>query len=119
LGMFSAQGSLAETCSVFSEMSARSTAAWNIIIARYARERLQTSMIFHLMNREGFLPDDSTFLSVLPRKSPEECGKILALMVESFNIEPRLEHYACLADSLRYAGDAKDAQEVLRRYQVR
>ncbi|EFJ19440.1 hypothetical protein SELMODRAFT_110876 [Selaginella moellendorffii] len=120
LRMYTACQSLEDCERTLESMEARDTVTWSLMITAYSRDGDigRAVRVFQEMV-EGFLPDDSTFLSVLPRKSPEECGKILALMVESFNIEPRLEHYACLADSLRYAGDAKDAQEVLRRCQVR
>ncbi|KAI8008877.1 Pentatricopeptide repeat-containing protein [Camellia lanceoleosa] len=74
--------------------------------------------LFNRMDQVGLDANDVTFLSLLYACS--HCGlkdkglQFFNLMIEKYGLEPRLEHYTCVFDLLRWSGCLEEAEEVLR-----
>ncbi|XP_027123686.2 pentatricopeptide repeat-containing protein At3g47530-like [Coffea arabica] len=77
MDFYSLSGKCDDACKVFDEMSHRDTAAWNVLISCYIRnKRTRDALsVFDIMEKSNWRqPDDVTCLLVL-----EACGKLNAL----------------------------------------
>lgn len=73
--------------------------------------------LFWEMRQLGIVPNESTFVGLLCACSHSglllEGRKLFKLMKEEYGLEPKIEHYGCLADLLGRAGLVYEAEEVL------
>lgn len=99
---------LAEKC--FNEMENKDTVSWNAMLTGYAVHGQGDCAVslFSLMQGSHVQVDSLSFVSVLSACRHaglvEEGRKIFLSMHEKHQIEPNLEHYACMVDLLGRAG---------------
>ncbi|EFJ21522.1 hypothetical protein SELMODRAFT_107192 [Selaginella moellendorffii] len=113
-------GALGDAKIVFDGMRRRDVISWSSMISAFAqRGRVDEAMeLYHRMLSEGTLPDDIIFISVLFACSNsgvvEASGDFFRSIVGDTQVEPTLEHYACMVDVLGRAGKLRDAEDLLR-----
>ncbi|KAK4391215.1 putative pentatricopeptide repeat-containing protein [Sesamum angolense] len=94
--------------------------SWNIIITGYGIHGLgdRALKIFHQMVNAGVKPDEVTFVAVLSACSHSglitEGHQLFHQMTQDFQIEPQVEHYACMVDLFGRAGLLQEASNVLK-----
>ncbi|CAL8994416.1 unnamed protein product [Prunus brigantina] len=101
---------------VFDRMPKRDVTTWNYMILGFAMHGQAEAALKYferLVKKETFAPNSITFVGVLSacnhRGMVNEGRKFFDVMVNKYRIEPRLEHYGCLADLLARAGFIDEA----------
>lgn len=117
--MYSKCGFISQAKTLFYKMTARNTVSWNSMIFGYANHGYCTEAIelFNQMEEENKL-DHLSFTAVLTACSHAglvDLGQSLFhKMQEKYNINPRLEHYACMVDLLGRAGRLTEAYDLIK-----
>lgn len=110
IDMYGKCGCLDSARKVFDSMDTKNDVSWNSIIAAYGiHGHLKAANdLFGRMKKEGFQPDDLTFLAML--STCAHAGN-LKQGFKYFNDmrQPRAVHYACMVDMLGRAGHLQDA----------
>ncbi|KAG0631905.1 hypothetical protein M758_1G288800 [Ceratodon purpureus] len=117
--MYSQCGCLGSAILVFKKMPKRDLNSWNALIAGYSQNGQGSDALkyYELMLRAGFLPNKTTFTSVL--SSYGQLGEVddafdfLESIKEEWDFEPSEEHYARMVDGLGRAGLVKEAEEFI------
>ncbi|KAF3441265.1 hypothetical protein FNV43_RR15178 [Rhamnella rubrinervis] len=113
--MYAKCGALHLALQVFEKMRTRSVFTWNAMIGGLAMHGHgeEAIMLFDQMKGSKVVPDDVTFIALLGACSHagliDEGLEIFKTMKESFQIEPRIEHYGCVVDLLCRARLVEDA----------
>ncbi|KAK7312457.1 hypothetical protein VNO77_36331 [Canavalia gladiata] len=114
--MYAKCGFISEARTLFYRMPEKNTVTWNSIIFGFANHGYCEEAIefFNQMEMEGTAKlDHLTFTAALTACSHVgdiELGqRLFKIMQEKYNIEPRLEHYACMVDLLGRAGKLNEA----------
>ncbi|CAA6657422.1 unnamed protein product [Spirodela intermedia] len=119
IDMYLKSGDWALAIKLFANMPQRDVISWNVMIIGLAthgdgRGALE---LFAQMQREGFSPDETTFLAVLSACSHSglvsEGLRQFKSMKAVHGIEPRGEHYGCVVDFLSRAGLFNEAQGII------
>lgn len=111
-------GLVLEAREVFDEMSEVNLVGWNAMMAGYAQQGDNKSVmeLFGLMESQGFLPDGYTFLAILTSFCIAGLGNEtevwLRKMRTDYKLEPWLEHYTCLIGAKGRAGQFDDAERI-------
>ncbi|CAN8287384.1 unnamed protein product [Cochlearia groenlandica] len=104
---------------VFDNCKDRSLIVWTAIITAYAvhGDSYSACNLFNQMQCLGTKPDNVTLTAVLSSCAHSgESGKaqdIFDSMVTKYNIEPGVEHYACMVSVLSRAGKLSDAMKLI------
>ncbi|KAM1062175.1 hypothetical protein EV1_026314 [Malus domestica] len=113
-------GDLDAACSVFDQMPRKNVVSWNTLISGYAfngKGELGIGL-FEEMISKGERPNDATFVGVLTccaHAGLVEKGKdLFASMIETHQIEPKLEHYGCMVDVLGRSGRVREAHDLIK-----
>lgn len=112
-------GDLVRAKSVFNRFPFKDVVMWNSMITGYSQHGLgeEALTVFHEMCSCGVPPDDVTFIGVLSACSysgkVKEGLEIFESMKCNYQVEPEIEHYACMVDLLGRAGQVDDAMELL------
>ncbi|CAL8093989.1 unnamed protein product [Prunus armeniaca] len=116
IDMYCKCGSLEIAQQVFDRMPKRDVTTWNYMILGFAMHGQAEAALKYferLVKKETFAPNSITFVGVLSacnhRGMVNEGRKFFDMMVNKYRIEPRLEHYGCLADLLARAGFIEEA----------
>ncbi|XP_031503947.1 pentatricopeptide repeat-containing protein At1g15510, chloroplastic [Nymphaea colorata] len=110
---------------LFSTMKCKDVAAWNTLIAGYARQGCGSEAIslFEEMKDEGVVPDEVTFVTLLcacsKSRMVNEGWQIFLNMTKEYSIIPTLKHYACMVDLLGRAGLLVEANEFIEKMPVK
>ncbi|KAF6171687.1 hypothetical protein GIB67_007208 [Kingdonia uniflora] len=110
IDMYAKSGCIEHSRRVFDKLSFKDLVSWTVMITGYGIHGRGEKAIelFEKMKREGFNPDGLTFIGLLMACSHaglvEEGLKYFSGMLEEHNIEPKLEHFACMVDMLGRAG---------------
>ncbi|XP_061368487.1 pentatricopeptide repeat-containing protein At5g59600-like [Gastrolobium bilobum] len=114
--MYAKCGFIAEARTLFCKMPDKNTVTWNSIIFGHANHGYceEAIELFNQMEMEGGAKlDHLTFTAALTACSHAgdiELGhRLFKTMQEKYNIQPRLEHYACMVDLLGRAGNLDEA----------
>nr|KYP38911.1 hypothetical protein KK1_039802 [Cajanus cajan] len=92
---------------------------WTVMIAGYGMHGFGKEAIstFEKMRIEGIEPEESSFTSILYACSHsgllKEGWKFFNSMRSEYNIEPKLEHYACMVDLLVRSGNLSKAYKLI------
>ncbi|KAF5733603.1 putative pentatricopeptide repeat-containing protein [Tripterygium wilfordii] len=120
INMFSKCGSLEEAMVIFYKMGHKDVYTWTTIIealAIYGRGDQALSM-FYQMEKQGCMPNEATFVSVLVacRHSglANEGCKLFERMTRFYKIQPKIEHFGSLIDLLSRAGLLHQAEEFIK-----
>ncbi|KAF6160102.1 hypothetical protein GIB67_018882 [Kingdonia uniflora] len=112
-------GSIRDSIQTFNEMPDRNIVSWNALISAYARDGNGEDTFRSLdeMVEAGIAPDSVTFLGILSVCS--HCGlvneglKYFNSMSQTYKIEPRRDHYACMIDILGRGGYFDDMEKLM------
>ncbi|KAL3655273.1 hypothetical protein CASFOL_001059 [Castilleja foliolosa] len=115
--MYAKCGSLVDARRAFGETEAHNVISWTAMLSAFQQHGCANQVIelFDDMLRAGLEPDYITFVSVL-----SACGhtgqvddgfSYFHLMSQKYNVNPGLEHYACMVDLLGRAGRLHDAKK--------
>jgi pentatricopeptide repeat protein len=103
---------------VFDGVQSHDVVLWNAMIGGLAMNGhgKRALELFRRMLDKGFVPNESTFVVVLcacTHTGRVDEGKDVFSSMRDHGIEPRREHYGCLADLLGRAGLMEEAEAVL------
>ncbi|XVF14134.1 hypothetical protein REPUB_Repub09cG0031200 [Reevesia pubescens] len=122
IDMYGKCGSLDTARRIFEMSSKKNLTSWNSIIncfALHGQSDEAISLFEEMINcgAEDVRPDAITFISLLNACTHgglvEKGRTYFELMTDSFNIEPRIDHYGCLIDLLGRAGKFEEALVVI------
>lgn len=117
--MYANCGKIQEARCCFDRIPARNLVCWNAMLGAYsmhgkAKEAIE---VFLWMQRCGQKPDSVTFTSLLSACSQggltEEGYHYFESMSKDYGVEPRVEHYACMASLLGRAGKLEEAYSLI------
>ncbi|XP_010453670.1 PREDICTED: pentatricopeptide repeat-containing protein At5g15340, mitochondrial-like [Camelina sativa] len=122
IDMYAKCGNIDSSMKVFRLMRKRNVVTWNALfsgLAMHGKGRMVIDM-FPEMVRE-VKPDDLTFTAVLSACSHSgmvEEGWRCFHSIRLYNLEPKVEHYACMVDLLGRAGRIEEAEILMREMPV-
>ncbi|QCD80659.1 structure-specific endonuclease subunit SLX1 [Vigna unguiculata] len=104
---------------VFRSKWSRSLASWNAMISGFAMNghAERALALFEEMIKEGFQPDDITFVGVL--SACTQAGLVdvgqqyFSSMNQDYGISPKLQHYGCVIDLLARSGKFEEAKVMM------
>ncbi|KAF3450205.1 hypothetical protein FNV43_RR06285 [Rhamnella rubrinervis] len=119
IDMYCKCGEIDEARQFFNTMPIKNTVTWNEMIHGYAQNGCgdKAVALYKDMIRSGEKPDDITFVAVLTACSHSgltDAGiEIFNSMKQEHGVEPALDHFTCIIDSLGRAGRFKEAEVLL------
>ncbi|KAL2348242.1 hypothetical protein Fmac_002242 [Flemingia macrophylla] len=124
IAMYAKCGEIDDAYRIFSDMTYRDKISWNCMIMGLsdhgrASEALK---LYENMLEFGIYPDGLTFLGVLTACAHaglvDKGWELFIAMVDTYDIQPGLEHYISIINLLGRAGKVKDAEEFVLRLPV-
>ncbi|CAL5210504.1 unnamed protein product [Lathyrus oleraceus] len=112
-------GDLVRAKRIFNRFPFKDVVMWNSMITGYSQHGLgeDALIVFRDMCSSGIQPDEVTFIGVLSACSysgkVKEGFKIFEAMKCTYQVEPGIEHYACMVDLLGRAGRVDEAMELV------
>ncbi|XP_027350780.1 pentatricopeptide repeat-containing protein At1g56690, mitochondrial-like [Abrus precatorius] len=112
-------GNLVRAKQVFNRFPLKDVVMWNSMITGYSQHGLgeEALNVFRDMCCSGVPPDDVTFIGVLSACSysgkVKEGLEVFESMKFKYQVEPGVEHYACMVDLLGRAGQVNDAMKIV------
>ncbi|KAL5058361.1 hypothetical protein RYX36_029965 [Vicia faba] len=112
-------GDLVRAKGIFNRFPLKDVVMWNSMITGYSQHGLgeDALIVFRDMCSSGVQPDEVTFIGVLSACSysgkVKEGFKIFEAMKCTYQVEPGIEHYACMVDLLGRAGQVDEAMELV------
>lgn len=119
IGMYCKCGDVDAARWFFDKMPCRNTVTWNEIINGYAQNGRgdEAVNLFENMILTGIKPDYITFIAVLAACSHSglvDSGiKLFNSMQQEHGLEPLVEHYTCIIDSLGRAGRINEVEALI------
>lgn len=119
IGMYCKCGDVEGARNFFDMMPSKSTVSWNEMIHGYAQNGRgdEAVLLYWDMIASAEKPDGITFVAVLTACSHSglvDAGiKIFNSMDQEHGVEPVLDHYTCIIDSLGRAGRFQEAEVLL------
>lgn len=119
--MYAKCGCIDKSLEIFNGLREKDAACWTSIVCGLAKNGKASKAVelFSEMIQIGINPDDINFIAVLRACSHgglvDEGRKFFNSMRKMYEIEPKLEHYACLVDLLGRAGLLDEAEEMIER----
>ncbi|RAL37965.1 hypothetical protein DM860_000659 [Cuscuta australis] len=119
LDMYAKCGAIKDAIEIFKEMPDRNIVSWNAMLSAYAQngDDEATLRSFKLMTESGLYPDTVSFLSVLTACSHhglvEAAQEYFSSMTQSYNLEPKREHYTTMVDVLCRNGRFDEAEKLI------
>ena len=102
---------------LFDHMPKKDIVSWNSIISAHCKD-LKALTYFELMERDGALPDKITFVSLLSACAHlglvKDGERLFSLMKAKYQINPIMEHYACMVNLYGRAGLINEAYAIIR-----
>ncbi|KAH9733181.1 pentatricopeptide repeat-containing protein [Citrus sinensis] len=118
MDMYTKCGSMRDAQMVFTKMSKKDVASWNIMILGYGMDGQGKEALdmFSCMCEAKLKPDEVTFVGVLSACSHSgflsQGREFLPLMESRYGVVPTIEHYTCVIDMLGRAGQLNEAYEL-------
>ncbi|XP_050209077.1 pentatricopeptide repeat-containing protein At1g53600, mitochondrial [Mercurialis annua] len=115
VSMYSKCGNVSEAYRVFASINAPNVISFNSMITGFSQNGYgeQALNLFSKMQKDRQKPNDITFLGILSACTHvglvKKGWEYFDLMKSVYNIEPGLDHYACMVDLLGRAGFLNDA----------
>lgn len=112
-------GNMEEACHIFEKIPHKDVFSYSAIITGLASHghEIKALEIFQRMLAENIEPDHITFVGVLTacgHKGLVEDGmSYWESMIKDYNIQPDVDHYACVVDMLGRAGKLNDAHNLV------
>ncbi|KAG5230543.1 Pentatricopeptide repeat-containing protein [Salix suchowensis] len=102
---------------LFDHMPEKDIVSWNSVISAHCKDP-KALTYFELMERDGALPDKITFVSLLSACAHlglvKDGERLFSLMKENYQINPIMEHYACMVNLYGRAGLINEAYAIIR-----
>ncbi|KAJ0963145.1 hypothetical protein J5N97_028267 [Dioscorea zingiberensis] len=120
IDMYAKCGRIEMARKIFDVMRRDHVSIWNSMITGLAIHGLAARVfqVFSLMEGEGVAPDGISFVGILTACSHcglvEECRRYFNLMRQCHLIEPKIEHYGTMVDTLARVGHLDEAYETVR-----
>lgn len=117
--MYAKCGAINRARSLFDIIPRKDLVTWTVMIAGYAMngEGNEAISLFSEMKRASIEPDKVSFVSILRACSHSRLVDVglrfYNIMRNNSNIEPNLEHYACIVDLLAKSGKLSMAYEFI------
>ncbi|WMV11003.1 hypothetical protein MTR67_004388 [Solanum verrucosum] len=117
--MYSKTGSLKNAILVFEHMRIKDVVTWTAMISAYGMygEGKKALRSFQQMKETGTVPDHIVFVAVIYACSHsglvQDGRACFNQMRKKYNIEPRIEHYACMVDLLSRSGLLVEAEDFI------
>ncbi|CAN4126075.1 unnamed protein product [Withania somnifera] len=117
--MYSKTGSLKNAIMVFEQMRIKDVVTWTTMISAYGMygKGKKALSSFQQMRETGTIPDHIVFVAVIYACSHsglvKEGRACFNQMRKEYNIEPRIEHYACMVDLLSRSGLLAEAEDFI------
>ncbi|KNA11611.1 hypothetical protein SOVF_133460 [Spinacia oleracea] len=117
--MYAKCGCIVEGNIAFRRMKSKDIVSWNAMISGLAQNGCSEKALelFEEMKSEGVKPDNVTFVNILSACSHmglvERAWEYFNMISNEFNLEPGLEHYACMVDVYSRAGRLTEAKEFI------
>ncbi|KAI4315019.1 hypothetical protein L6164_027870 [Bauhinia variegata] len=122
--MYCKCGSLEDARKVFDQINDKDVVAWNSMIMGYAIHGFseEAFQLFNTMSNIGLQPTDITFIAILAACGHSglvsEGWRFFNLMIDRYNIEPKVEHFGCMVNLLGRAGRLKEAYDLVRSMKI-
>ncbi|GAA0145597.1 hypothetical protein LIER_05759 [Lithospermum erythrorhizon] len=119
IDMYSKTGNLRYSSLVFQLMEAKDIISCTSMITAYGMygEGKNAIRIFENMKEFGLIPDHIAFIAVIYACSHsglvKEGQRFFYQLKEDYNIDPRVEHYACMVDLLARSGMLDEAEKFI------
>ncbi|KAF8020132.1 hypothetical protein BT93_G0742 [Corymbia citriodora subsp. variegata] len=117
--MYSKCGNLKSAVGVFELMKVKDVVTWTALISAYGMygEGQKALKAFAQMEIAGIHPDHVAFIAIIFACSHsglvEEGLNLFDCMKTKYNIEPKMEHYACTVDLLSRSGHLAKAEDFI------
>ncbi|MQL76094.1 hypothetical protein Taro_008487 [Colocasia esculenta] len=117
--MYAKKGSIESAHAVFSRQSQRDMVSWNSMLCGYAQHGYgkEALEMFAEMGARGLALDGVTFIGVITACTHaglvEQGRKHFHSMVDTHQISPTMEHYACMVDLYSRAGNFDEAVKLI------
>ncbi|XP_061352660.1 pentatricopeptide repeat-containing protein At3g14330 [Gastrolobium bilobum] len=117
MDMYAKCGAIGYCKKVFDRMHSKDLTSWNTMLAGYSiNGQIEEAIaLFDEMIRSDIRPDGITFVALLSGCSHSGLtseGQRLFNVMEDYEVNPSLEHYACLVDILGRSGKLDEALNV-------
>lgn len=123
--MYAKCGCIEDACRIFEQIDQKDVFVWTAMITGLAvNGQCEKALeLFTLMEVAGVRPNNITFLGVLTACNHgglvQECKQYFNMMTGTYGIQPQIEHYGCLVDSLGRAGCFEEAVSILQSMPVK
>ncbi|KAK6128979.1 hypothetical protein DH2020_037286 [Rehmannia glutinosa] len=119
IDLYAKCGSISTARMLFETLPQKDTISWSVMINGYGLhgDGVAALNLYSQMRLLGLKPDKITYMSVLSACSHAgyvEQGKMVFDSMLSDNIEPGVEHYACMVDLFSRTGHLNEAYEVVK-----
>ncbi|KAF3438309.1 hypothetical protein FNV43_RR21071 [Rhamnella rubrinervis] len=120
MDMYAKCGSMRNAYMVFSKMSNKDVASWNIMIMGYGAHGYGNEALdmFSHMCEAQLKPDEITFVGVLSACNHagllRQGHEYFTQMTSRYGVVPTIEHYTCVIDMLGRAGKLEEAHELVK-----
>ncbi|CAI0549156.1 unnamed protein product [Linum tenue] len=117
--MYAKSGNLHDARQQFELVKNKDNVSWNAIIVGLTQNDSSEEALqfYQKMHASNFLPDQAVFVCVLKACSHagmvSEGRQIFNLMVNQYEIQPRIDHCACMVDLLGRWGFLEEAEEFI------
>lgn len=125
IDMYCKCGSIDNALQVFENSPRKGLSCWNSMMMGLATNGFEEEAfgLFSKLESSNLRPDSVSFIAVLTASNHsvrvDKARKYLKIMKETYEIEPRIEHYGCMVDVLGRAGDIEAAAEVIKSMPMR
>ncbi|XP_076918586.1 putative pentatricopeptide repeat-containing protein At3g18840 [Bidens hawaiensis] len=124
IDMYSKCGNVVYAERIFKRVNVKDSVIYNVMISGFAHHGYveHAFKVIDNMVKDGFTPDGVTFIAVLSacrHSGMVKTGEYyFKLMTETYNIEPGIDHYACMIDLYGRANELKQAMEFMKKIQI-
>lgn len=119
VAMYSKCGSISDSTKAFHHMAKKDVFSWTGMITAYAHHSMvyESFECFERMKRNGIEPNSVTFLGLLTACAHaglvKEGTQYFNSMIEIYDVNPNVEHYACMVDLYGRSGDFERAVKMI------
>ncbi|KAI3675221.1 hypothetical protein L1987_84807 [Smallanthus sonchifolius] len=124
IDMYTKCGNIVYAQRIFRRLEVKDSVIYNVMMSGFAHHGYEEQAfdLFDEMVKDGFTPDNVTFIAVLSACRHSGLVKTgegyFKLMTEKYNIVPEIDHYACMIDLYGRANELKEAMEFIRKIPI-
>ncbi|KAL5579899.1 hypothetical protein UlMin_012341 [Ulmus minor] len=117
--MYSKRGNIESANEVFKRQGERDLISWNSMISGFAQhgQGKRALEIFENMRQQQLEIDGITFIGVISACTHvglvEEGQRYFNMLVNNYDIQPKMEHYSCMVDLYSRAGMLEKAMDII------